>query len=502
MADVATITLDIDERIAYIATQVSLGCSRGEVVAEQFSQLLNSFSMIRIDINAVTRISKHLLSSGVFTDKQLVTFSGSLRAAASRKRTKKGRGRSMQSNEAVEHSLTNKDWTQLQALGAKPNQTSDPLETIIAARLHRFGMVCPDVDTLKRASGIVQVCMINTTANAADKRSICRGVQAKLKKLDEAEPWPFEYIDKYPRSQFELPADVFTYAYGDDRPIEMPDDIDHTTFKLIVADTKYNTPRKVQPPPSHAPVLTLPIQNASPSPMQEMMQGGPFAHMAHAFMLHMQKMSTPNTCDPFRGRVPLQIKDGKNQESNELAFDAEPRALDELDELDDDPAELDNLEKLEADMQNARKASAKVTADMMAAAAAVKADAVAKAAADKDAKKTGKGKKKPVKEAPEAPTAKMKAGEGKGKGEAAAAKAKAKGKAKSKGKALPFDINVWIPAHITRAEATAEPKRNNFVSNAHKRVQVAARRGGVDDVQPLTKRAREAAGELHDKVHK
>ena len=405
----------------------------------------------------------------------------------------------MQRNEVIEHILTDKDWTSLKALGAKPGCTSDQLEIILATRLHRCGMVCPDADTLKRASAIVQLCMISRTANATDKRSICRGVQAKLKKLDEVEPWPFEYIDKYPRSQFELPEDVLNYAYGDDRPIEMPDDIDHTTFKLIVADTKYNTPRKGQPPPSHAPVLTLPVQNASPSPMQEMMQGGPFAHMAHAFMQHMQKMSTPNTWDPFRGHVPLQIKD---QESNGLAFNTEPRALAELDELDGDPAELDDLEKLEADMQNARKASAKVTADMKAAAVAVKADAVAKAAADKDAKKTGKGKKKPVKEAPEAPAAKMKAGKGKGKGEAAAAKATAKGKAKAKGKVLPFDIHVWISAHITRPEATAEPKRNNFVSNAHKRVQAAARRGGVDDVQPLTKRAREAAGELHDKVHK
>ena len=41
MADVATITLDIDERIAYIAGQVGLGCNRVEVIAEQVSELLN-----------------------------------------------------------------------------------------------------------------------------------------------------------------------------------------------------------------------------------------------------------------------------------------------------------------------------------------------------------------------------------------------------------------------------------------------------------------------------
>ena len=275
MADAATITLDIDERIAYIAGQVGLGCNRVEVIAEQVSELLNKFSMIRIDINAVTRISKHLLSSGVFTDTQLRTFSGSLRAAASRNRTKPGKGRSMQRNEVIEHILTDDDWTRLKALGAKPGCTSDPLEIVLATRLHRCGMVCPDADTLKRASGIVQVCMINRTANATDKRSICKGVQARLKQLDEIEPWPFEYIDKYPRSQFELPADVLTYAYGDDRPIDMPDDIDNTTFKLIVADTKYNKPRKEQNSPPDAIVPTVTIQDGSPSPMaQQLMMNG------------------------------------------------------------------------------------------------------------------------------------------------------------------------------------------------------------------------------------
>jgi len=44
-----------------------------------------------------------------------------------------------------------------------------------------------------------------------------------------------------------LPTEVFAHAYGDDRPIAMPDDIDNTMFKLIAAGTKYNTPRKVQP---------------------------------------------------------------------------------------------------------------------------------------------------------------------------------------------------------------------------------------------------------------
>ena len=234
-----------------------------------------------MDLNGINRISQHLVSTEVFSRPQLLAFSVSLRAAASTKRTKKGQGRKMQRNEVVEHCLTKMDWEQLQALGAKAKQTSDPLEDIIAIRLHRCGIVCPDVDTLKRASGIVQACMINNKANEADKRSICKGVRAKLKKLDGTTPWPFEYIGKYPRSPFELPAEVFAHAYGDDRPIAMPDDIDNTMFKLIVAGTKYNTPRKAQPPPSDALVPFVPIGVGSPSPMQQTTMHGAHSHKWH-----------------------------------------------------------------------------------------------------------------------------------------------------------------------------------------------------------------------------
>ena len=220
--------------------------------------------------------------------------------------------------------------------------------------------------------------------------------------------------------------------------------------------------------------------------------------MAQQLLMHgLQNMGTPNTCGGFKSRFPLQIKNGKDQESNKPAVDAEsPTPADELDELDDELDELDDLEKLEAKLQVAKKASAKVTADMK---AKLKAEAEAKAAAEADAKNTGN--KKPMKEKPEAAAAKMKAGKGKGaapnaKGKAAAPKAKAKGKPSI------FDINIWIATHITRAEAKSEPKRRNFVSNAHKRSKAAADLCGVDDVQPITKRARDAAGDVHDSVYK
>ena len=277
----ARVTYDIDERLEHIAVQVSLGASKAEVIAEQFQELLRSFSNLSdMDLTCINEIGQHLAKTNVFSSQQLLAFSVSLRAAAcaNRNRKRKGSKRSMQRNEVVEHCLTNMDWKQLQELGAKTKQTSDPLENIIAARLHKCGLVCPDVDTLKRASGIVQACMITTTAKAADKRNICKGVRTKLKKLDDGAPWPFEYIEKYPRSSFELPDEVFRHAYGDDEPIAMPDDIDHTMFKLIVADTKYNTPRKDQPSQSDALVPFVPIGVGSPSPMQQTTMHGAHSH--------------------------------------------------------------------------------------------------------------------------------------------------------------------------------------------------------------------------------
>jgi len=137
----ARVTLDIDQRVEHIATQVSMGASQADVVTEQYQQLLCSFSTLcDVDLNGINCISQHLVSTEVFSRPQLLAFSVNLRAVASTTRTKKGQGRKMQRNEVVEHCLTKMDWEQLQALGAKAKQTNDPLEDILAIRLHRCGI--------------------------------------------------------------------------------------------------------------------------------------------------------------------------------------------------------------------------------------------------------------------------------------------------------------------------------------------------------------------------
>ena len=181
----------------------------------------------------------------------------------------------MQTVDALEHCLLKLEWDRLIELG--PTQDSDPFEEFMAIRMHLLGIVCPDATTLKNASAIIQAVMSDAKATTLDTRLYHRAVQKKLKTLDKASPWAFEYIRNYPRSPFELPIEVLRHASGDDRPIKMPDSIDANRFKLLVADTRYNKPRLEQTQPS---VELVPHQGDSLSPtaqLPNMMNAGPFA---------------------------------------------------------------------------------------------------------------------------------------------------------------------------------------------------------------------------------
>jgi len=181
--------------------------------------------------------------------------------------------------------------------------------------------VCPDADTLKRASAIVQAVSGNR-ATATDKRGYVHGVKQKLKILDRSTPWAFEYIRNYPRSPFELPGEVLSHAYGAARPINMPDYIGDSGFKLIVAATPYKkmkTNRLDQTHhqdqtsvhgATHATDALVPYQDASPSPTAQppVMNAGPFAAFMHALMHGVQHMGSQNTGGQFRSRLPLQLE--------------------------------------------------------------------------------------------------------------------------------------------------------------------------------------------------
>ena len=170
----------------------------------------------------------------------------------------------------------------------------------------------------------------------------------------------------------------------------------------------------------------------------------------------------------------------------------------------------DELAMLEADMALGKKAVVQKTPDAKAEKEAAAEDAVLAKAKGIMAKKTAKEKHAatPAGGKAKAPPTKGKTGKGavasSGKWKAVVSKGKTPA-AVGVGPPGVFDIKRWIETHITRDEANAEPKRRNFVSNAHKRSHRAAKDCGVSDssdFQPITKQAREAAGNLHDSLHK
>ena len=225
-------------------------------------------------------------------------------AAASTTRVVKPGNRGMQTNDALEHSLLLHDADhRIRELGASPNKGRDEIEDLLAQRMHRLGMVCPDPDTLKRASAIVQA-VSSTRATKTDKRSSAHGVKKKLKQLDRITPWAFEYICIYPRSPFELPGEVLNHAYGEARPVNPPNNIG---LKLIVAATPYKkmkanrldqTPHRDQTSiqgATHAVDAIVPLLDASPPSTAQppVMNAGPFAALMGAFM-HGMHMGSQN----------------------------------------------------------------------------------------------------------------------------------------------------------------------------------------------------------------
>ena len=147
----------------------------------------------------------------------------------------------------------------------------------MACRLHKFGMVCPDADTLKRGSAILEIYS-RTTPDNAKKRLWTRDIQDKLKNLDKEHRWPFDYIDVYPFSPLQLPQDVLDWACGTGvRPVQPPPFFKSSDFAFIVQGIPYKRASKRSTAPAlpiqpHRPAASALLPSASASL-------GPFAHL-------------------------------------------------------------------------------------------------------------------------------------------------------------------------------------------------------------------------------
>ena len=236
MASTARVLIeDIDRRIRHIEAQVRLGAEKEEIVKEQSDALLSTFSGANINLEAEIAVNDHLAQCSMWSASQLAAFGACLRLSARNPKLPKCGPRSVQRNPYLEHFLLQSDWDHL--TGPANNNVMRMAE-IMATRMHKFGLVCPDPDTLKRASAIIQQCFSGRpTAN--DKRSWAWHIKTVVKKMDATAHWPFEYIVDYPRSPMELPLHILEHAYGPDRPVSPPEKLAGASLQHLVNTTPY-----------------------------------------------------------------------------------------------------------------------------------------------------------------------------------------------------------------------------------------------------------------------
>ena len=245
---------EIDERVAYIKAQESLGASPEAVTAEQAKSLLATIAgRDKMEVKTSTKVAAHLKSFGVWDMTQLAAFSACIRANTVQRLNQPGQNRPMQTNVNLEHYLTEDDWEKL------PTLQPPAIQECLAIRLHGYGMVCLDAASLKRASAIVQACMKQPTT-ADDKRQYAHDVKEGLKKLAKGVEWPFEYITKYPRSPFELPEVVLDHACGPGvRPVAPAGKFEGSSFRLLVTSTPYKKQR-LHHTPAESALMPAPSQ--------------------------------------------------------------------------------------------------------------------------------------------------------------------------------------------------------------------------------------------------
>ena len=194
MTTAEALIADINERVAYISTQVRSG-DRDAVSAEQARALLATFSQLKgIELDVVTAVSKHLQDTGAWDRDKLAAFSTCLRAALGNRLHQPGVTRAMQICLNLIHYFPETDWKQL---CDKSWIDVGRIQETVACRMHRYGLVCPDANTLRIASAIVQACSDKRPTDE-EKRAWAFEIKDMLKKLDREDPWPFEYIRRYP----------------------------------------------------------------------------------------------------------------------------------------------------------------------------------------------------------------------------------------------------------------------------------------------------------------
>ena len=226
---------EVDSIVRHIETQVQLGTNRDKITAEQADLLLHTFSKLNgIEIDTMNVVSDHIKRTGVWDLTQLASFKASLRAAIATRLHQPGN--CIQTMD-VDYALIQADWDKL---FAHPKIDVLEMYNIVASRMHRYGIICPDATTLARAHAIVETC---SGMQLPHHKSSAFDINKILTKLNQKSPWPFEYIQRYPNNPDVLPKVIMDYACGPGvRPVSPPPRIRAPSFMAIVNRILYPRP--------------------------------------------------------------------------------------------------------------------------------------------------------------------------------------------------------------------------------------------------------------------
>ena len=213
--------------VRQIGAREKLGTERDEAVSDQAKVLLQTFSKLDgdgIESKTVNAVIDHITRTKVWDLTWLAAFKAVLNA------TRLHQPNSNKQTMEIQHALTQTDWNKLCGV-PNPIPVSEMYE-MVATRMHRYGIVCPDATLLARAGAIVEIC---SEMQPTNEESSELEIERILNRLNKSQVWPFDHIQHYPTNLNVLPAEVLDHACGrGERAAGTPPSIKGPAFKRIV----------------------------------------------------------------------------------------------------------------------------------------------------------------------------------------------------------------------------------------------------------------------------
>ena len=198
----------------FVEVQVTGGQDKAAVVMVQFDALKNR--MRANDCSITTGQAADIgaaINAGPWNPEQtkgLHDVVNGLLAASSAQPKRRG----MQRLRCFENFKTEPEWRSIRNKSI-PRQARIAQE---ANRLWSLGVTCPaERETSLRVAIIIALC--EGVGDDGSIQSIYEELKAAIKACADARKYPYQHLLDYPTSPFDLPEEMFEFAYGADRPV-------------------------------------------------------------------------------------------------------------------------------------------------------------------------------------------------------------------------------------------------------------------------------------------